>query len=151
MDRLDVQTSRTQPAMTWVLGLIMIPLALGVMFMGISDGGSPVPVGLGVLMLATFGGVSWLVRRGHSRSVRCFSGDGLERNDGRRFAWTELERVVDQVRANPARPGELALWRTEIWFRGGESAWLLPMRVANRGEAEAFVRALPCEHALKHV
>lgn len=103
------------------------------------------------MMLATFAGVSWLMRRGHSRSVRYFSGEGLERNDGRRFAWTELERVVDQVRNNPARPGELALWRTEIWFRGGESAWLLPMRVSNRGEVKAFVRALPCEHAQKNV
>jgi len=151
MDRLDVQTRRMQPVMAAVLGLIMVPLALLNIVMGLRDGVSVVPLAIGVLMLGTFGGVMWLVRRGHSRSVRYFSAEGLERNDGRWMPWTELERVVDQVRANPASPGDLALWRTEIWFRGGESAWLLPTRVANRRQVDAFVHSLPCEHAQKNV
>jgi hypothetical protein len=147
MDRLDVQTSKLQPVLAVVLCLIMGPLALGSMIVGLDDGLSPVPVAIGGLMLATLGGVLWLQRRGHSRSVRYFSDTGLERNDGQFLAWENLERVVDQVRANPASPGDKALWRTEIRFRDGEAAWLLPMRVGNRREVDGFVRALPCEHA----
>jgi hypothetical protein len=147
MDRLDVETSRMQPVLVAILGVIFIPLAVMSMITGVSDGGSPVGVMLGLLMLATFGGVMWLVRRGHSRSVRYFSTEGLRRNDGTSLAWADLERVVHQVRVNPAMPGDKKLWRTEIWFRNGQSAWLLPMRVGNRRQVDGFVAALPCEHA----
>lgn len=47
MDRLDVRTSRMQPVLAWTLGLIMVPLALGAMFTGLSGGVSPVPSALG--------------------------------------------------------------------------------------------------------
>jgi hypothetical protein len=151
MDRLDVQTSRLQPVLAVILGVIMVPLAVLTMFVGLQDGVSVMPLAMSVLMLATFGGVMWLIRRGHSRSVRYFSTEGLERNDGRWLPWTDLERVVDQVRPNPARPGDVKLWRTEIWFRNGESAWLLPLRVGNRREVDAFVHSLPCDHTQKNV
>jgi hypothetical protein len=151
MNRLDVQTSRLQPVLMMILGAIFIPLALLSMFVGIRDGFSPMPVVMGVVMLATFGGISWIVRRAHGRSVRCFSDEGLERNDGRRFGWAELERVVHQVRPDPANPGQKRLWRTEIWFRNGQSAWLLPLRVGNRREVSDFVDGLPCEHTEKNV
>lgn len=39
-----------------------------------------------------------------------------------------------------------ALWRTEIQFKNGESAWLLPTKVSNFREASEFVLNLPCEH-----
>lgn len=150
MNRLDVQTSRMQPVLMMVLGAIFIPLALLSMFVGIKDG-SMMPMGMGVVMLATFGGILCIVRRAHGRSVRYFSDEGLERNDGRRLDWADLERVVHQVRANPANPAEKRLWRTEIWFRNGQSAWLLPLRVGNRREVSEFVGGLPCEHTEKDV
>jgi hypothetical protein len=146
MDRLNVETSRLQPVLVGILGLIFIPLAVLSLFTGLSSGVSVMPVAMGVLMLVTFGGVMWLIRRGHTKSVRYFSSDGLERNDGQWLAWTDLERVIDHVRIDPARPGEKKLWRTEIWFRGGRSAWLLPTRISNRGQVDGFVRGLPCEH-----
>ena len=151
MNRLDVQTSKVQPVMAVILGLIVIPLALGSIIVSLKDGINVVGLGMGVLMLATFGGVLWLQRRAHSRSVRYFSDEGLERNDGQWLPWTELERVVNQVRADPANPAKKALWRTEIWFRNGQSAWLLPLRVGNRQEVTAFLHSLPCEHAEKNV
>ena len=135
-----------QPVLVVILGLIFIPLAAGSLFTGLSSGVSVMPVAMGVLMLATFGGVMWLIRRGHARSVRYFSGDGLERNDGQWLAWADLERVVNQVRVDPLASGGKKLWRTEIWFRGGRSAWLLPARIGNRQQVDGRVRGLPCEH-----
>ena len=134
-----------------ILGLIFIPLAALSLITGLSSGVSLMPVAMGLLMLATFGGVMWLIRRGHTRSVRYFSSEGLERNDGQWLAWADLERVVDQVRIDPASPGQPRLWRTEIWFRDGRSAWLLPTRISNRPQVDGFVRALPCEHAQEKV
>lgn len=146
MDRLDVETSRMQPVLVAILGLIFIPLGALSLITGVMDGFSMMPVAMGVLMLATFGGVMWLVRRGHTRSVRYFSSEGLERNDCQWLAWADLERVVNQIRIDPAT-NDKALWRTEIWFRGGQSAWLLPTRISNRPQVDGFVRGLPCEHA----
>ncbi|HEX8452955.1 MAG TPA: hypothetical protein VF647_12715 [Longimicrobium sp.] len=151
MNRLDVQTSRMQPVMAAILGVIMVPLGLLSLYGGVKDGIEVGPLGIGVLMLATFGGVMWLGRRGHSRSVRYFSDEGLERNDGQWLAWSDLQRVVDQVRPDPGRPDQLQLWRTEIEFKSGEKAWLLPTRIANRGEVTAFVRGLPCEYTQTRV
>lgn len=151
MDRLDVQTSRMQRVMAAILGVMMVPLGLLSLFAGVKDGVSVMPLGMGVLMLATFGGVMCMVRRGHSRSVRYFSNEGLERNDGQWLAWSDLQRVVDQVRPDPGRPDQLKLWRTEIQFRSGETAWLLPTRVGNRREVTAFVNGLPCEHTQTRV
>jgi hypothetical protein len=109
-----------------------------------------VPIVMGLLMLAMFGFVVWVVRRGGSRSVRYFSEEGLQRGDGRWLPWTELERVVYQVRVRPGT-GARGLWRTEIWFKNGESAWLLPLRVRNFDDVGGLVASLPCEHSEKNV
>lgn len=146
MDRLEVQTSRMQPVLMGVMGAIFIPLGVASIYVGVSDGFSAVPVALGVAMLATFVGIRWLTRRAHGRSVRWFTREGLERNDGQRYAWSDLERVVHQVRNDPARPGKKALWRIEIWFTGGRCAWLVPLRVGNPREVSELVAGLPCEH-----
>jgi hypothetical protein len=92
--------------------------------------------------LALYGAVVWLVRRGHGRSVKSFSDLGLVRNDGRTFAWAELSRVVNQVRF---RANIKVIWRTEIHFKNGESAWLIPAKVSNYHEVSEYVRNLPCE------
>ena len=75
--------------------------------------------------------------------VRSFSDEGLVRNDGQSFAWAELYRVVDRVRV---RNGRKYLWRTEIQFHSGESAWLIPSKIRNYGEVAALVSRLRCEH-----
>jgi hypothetical protein len=150
MDRLDVETSKQQSMMAIVAGVIMVPLGFGSLASGLMQGFSIVPVAIGVMMLAMFGVVMALVRRGRVKSVRYFSQDGLERGDRRFLWWSDLERVVQQIRVNPAN-GQKALWRTEIWFRNGESAWLLPLRVRNFPEVHQLVRSLPCEHTEKNV
>lgn len=144
MNRLTVANSRLQPVMGAIAGVIMVPLGLASLVGGVTRGFAPMPIVLGVMLLGMFGVVVAIVRRGGARSVRYFSDEGLERGDGKRLAWSDLERVVNQVRRSPA--GKRWLWRTEIRFRGGQSAWLLPLRVRNFDEVRDFVRTLPCEH-----
>ena len=148
MSRLNVETSRQPFAATVVAGVIMVPLGLGVLVSGVAGGMEIVPMGLGAALLATFAGVVWLTRRAHARSVRYFSDEGLERNDGRWLPWADLERVIYQVRVVG---GDKKLWRTEIRFRDDQAAWLLPLRVRNGRDVSDFVGSLPCEHTEKPV
>jgi hypothetical protein len=67
------------------------------------------------------------------------------RNDGRGFTWADLSRVIDRVRLNRVT-GIQFIWRTEIQFRDGETAWLLPTKISNFAEVYELVRGLPCEH-----
>ena len=147
MRRLEVKTSKLQLVLAVLLGLFFVPLGLLSLANGLSKGFKVVPVGIGLMMLAAFAAVMWLVRRGHARSVRYFSDEGLVRNDGRSFAWADLSRVVDQIRITSLAHGTKAVWRTEIQFRNGESAWLIPTKVGNYPEVRELVRRLPCEHA----
>ena len=144
--RLEVKPNRLPSVSAVVLGLVCVPLGLGSLYAGLAGGPRLLPVAAGVLMLALFGFVFWLVRRGRRRSVKYFGVKGLERNDGRSFAWPGLRRVVDQVRVSPST-GRRVVWRTEIQFGDGESAWLIPSKISNYDEVEAFVRSLDCEHA----
>ena len=147
MSRLEVKTSKLRHVLVALLGLFFIPLGLTSLAGGLLGGFEIVPFGLGLLMLSTFAAVMWLVRRGHASSVRYFSDEGLVRNDGRSFAWADLSRVVHQIRITSLAHGTKAIWRTEIQFRNGESAWLIPTKVGNYPEVSEFVRRLPCEHA----
>jgi len=150
MNRLDVQTSKLQPMMAALAGLIMVPIGLASLVSGVMRGFAIMPLALGVMMLAMFGALVALVRKGGSKSVRYLTEEGMERGDGRWLPWTELERVVNQIRVRPGT-GSKAIWRTEIWFKNGESAWLLPLRVRNFPEVFQLVSTLPCEHTEKNV
>lgn len=147
MSRLEVKTSKLQLVLAVLLGVFFVPLGLVSLAGGLLRGFRIVPVMLGLAMLVMFAAVMWLVRRGHAKSVKYFSDEGLVRNDGRSFAWADLSRVVDQIRITSLAHGTKAVWRTEIQFRNGESAWLIPTKVGNYPEVSEFVRGLPCEHA----
>ena len=137
MSQLEVRADRLTLILVILLGLFFVPMGLGLLTSaGIAH------AAIGLVCLALFGVVVWLVRRGHKRSVKRFSEEGLVRNDGRSFAWAELHRVVDSVRV---RNGRKYLWRTEIQFNDGESAWLIPSKIRNYGEVAALVGRLPCE------
>jgi hypothetical protein len=146
MNRLDVKTSKLQLVLAALLGCFFIPLGLLNLGNGFLKGLAIVPLGLGFMMLAAFGVIIWLVRRGHAKSVKYFSDEGLMRNDGRGFTWAELDRVVDQIRMNPRSGNTKFIWRTEIQFKNGEGAWLIPAKVENFREVREYVSHLPCEH-----
>lgn len=145
--RLEVKTRGLQFAMLVLLGLFMVPLGALLLIGELSKGSrlAPAPLAIGLAPLAAYGAVVWLFRRAHVRSVKYFSGEGLVRNDGRSFAWADLGRVVDRIRLNRVTRIKY-IWRTEIHFNNGDSAWLLPTKIGNLPEVYELVGTLPCEH-----
>ncbi len=146
MNRLEVKASKTTFVLVILLGLFFIPVGLVSLLNGLLNGFNVVPLGIGLMCLSLFGVVVWLILRGHRKSVKYFSDEGLVRNDGRSFAWSELSRVVDQYRITSVTHQTKAIWRTEIQFGNGESAWLIPAKISNYREVSEFIRNLPCEH-----
>jgi len=145
--RLEVKTRGLQFVSLILLGLFMVPLGSALVIGELAKGARLAPALLltGIAPLVMYGVVAWLFRRAYVKSVKFFSDDGLVRNDGRSFAWAGLSRVVDRVRLNRVT-GVKFVWRTEIQFQDGESAWLLPTKISNFTEVYELVRSLPCEH-----
>ena len=144
---LEVKTRNLQFILVVLLGLFMVPLGSLLLIGELSKGSklAPAMLMIGLTTLITYGAVAWMFRRGHVKSVKYFSNEGLVRNDGRSFAWTDLSRVVDRVRFNRVTNFK-GIWRTEIQFKNGGSAWLLPTKISNLPEVYELVRGLPCEH-----
>lgn len=145
MARLVVRSNQSAFVSLVILALIFVPLSLG-NFWQLRHGFRLSPVLWGLLPVLLFAPVLYLARRGHSRSVKIFTEDGLTRNDGCRFSWADLDFVIDQIHRNPRAGYGDRLWRTEIHFKDGQCAWLIPSRIANRPEVERYVAALLCEH-----
>ncbi|HEX8456211.1 MAG TPA: hypothetical protein VF656_02725 [Pyrinomonadaceae bacterium] len=144
MNRLEVKASKVPFVLVILLGLFFVPLGLANLFMGLLKGFNIAQFGLGLMLLVLFAVIVWLVLRAHGRSVKHLSEEGLVRNDGRSFSWSELSRVVDKVRVRPS--GRKTIWRTEIRFKDGDSAWVIPAKVSNYDEVISLVAGLPCEH-----
>ena len=144
MNQLEVKASKTPFALVILLGLFFIPMGLVCVLSGLLRGFNIVPLGIGLMCLLMFGVIVWIILRAHRKSVNYLSEEGLVRNDGRSFSWSELSRVVDKVRVRPT--GRKTIWRTEIRFKNGESAWVIPMKVSNYAEVGPLVDSLPCEH-----
>lgn len=144
MDQLDVKASKFQLILTIALGIFFVPAGLGMVATNIMGGIKPVPVIIGLLLLVSFAAVAMLYLRGRGFSVASFNDQGLTRNDGRTFEWANLGRVVDKMTVQPGSAVK-KLWRTEIQFNDGSAAWLIPGKVANHKEVNAFVSNLSCE------
>jgi hypothetical protein len=146
MKRLEIKTRNLQLILLVVLGLFMVPLGLLVLINELrSPWFTPARLMVGLMPIIIFGAVAWLFRRAYIKSVKYFSDEGLVLNNGKSFAWTDLSQVVNQVRLNRVT-NAMGIWRTELQFKNGESAWLLPTKISNFREVYAFVRSLPCEH-----
>ena len=145
MNGLEVKTSKTQLVCLIILAFFVVPLAGGTIYSSFRRGFSPAPFLIGFVMLALYGVILWLVLRAHRRSVRFFSDEGLTRHDGHRFPWSDLSHVINQMHRRRNMPGDF-LWRTEIHFKDGGCAWLLPLKVGNFREVSDYVARLPCEH-----
>jgi hypothetical protein len=144
LNRLEVKANKTTFVLVILLGLFFIPMGLVSLLSGLLNGFNIVPFGIGLMCLILFGVIVWLTLRGHRKSVKYFSDESLVRNDGQSFSWPELSRVVDKVRVRPS--GRKTIWRTEIQFKDGESAWVIPGKVSNYAEVGTLVDSLPCEH-----
>jgi|GEM_PF-1513831 len=143
MKSLEVETSKQQFIAAILLGVFIIPMAFLSMTSTLRRGFRIAPIALGLVILAVYVVVLWLLRRARARSVKRFSLNGLERFDGQSFAWSDLTRVVKQIKKRGYRRFH---WRTEIHFANGKSAWLLPGSISNLEEVSAYIEGLPCEH-----
>lgn len=143
MTRLAVRPNNTVFICLLVLVAFFGLLSLGNLLQ-LRHGFRLTPIVWAFLPIAMFAPILWLVRRGHARSVKVFTEDGLVRNDGVRFSWSELDCVIEQLHRFQNRPD--VLWRVEIHFKSGDCAWLIPNKIANRAEVLSYVAALPCEH-----
>ena len=145
MNRLEVKTSKLQFILVVLLGLFFVPVGLLLLIDAVLKGFKIVPLGISVMSLVIYGVVFWLVLRAYLKSVKYFSDEALVCNNGRSYAWADLSRVVDQIRFHRITSVK-TIWRTEIQFKNGESAWLIPVKISNFPEVHEFVRKLPCEH-----
>lgn len=93
------------------------------------------------LVLSLIGTCIFLTIRAKRRAARFFDSSGITRGDGRRFAWNEFRGVV--AKTATSRYALKYVWRVELVFASGESAWLIPQRVKNSAEVFAFVDTLP--------
>ncbi len=150
---LKVKTSKAPIIAIAVLGILLVPLELFFLVAGIITFNG-VGIAIGLMGLVVFSLALGLFLWGYFKSVKHFTNDGLTRNDGRQFYWKELNRVAYQKSRMPiktrSRSGS-SLWRIEIQFRDGSSAWVIPAKILNFGEVSNFVDGLPCEHIREKV
>jgi len=145
MNRLEVKTSKLQFILVVLLGFFFVPIGLLLLVNGVLKGFQLVPLVIGFMCLIMYGVVFWLVLRAYLKSVKYFSDEALVCNNGKSYAWADLSRVVNQIRLHRITSVK-TIWRTEIQFKNGESAWLIPVKISNFPEVQEFVSKLPCEH-----
>ena len=74
---------------------------------------------------------------------------GVTRGDGRHFAWQDFCGVISQTAFNQ-RTQRRYLWRKELAFADGETAWIIPNRIKNYNEISAFLDTLPRAESEKY-
>jgi hypothetical protein len=142
---LEVKVSKVQYVAASVLAVIMLPLSLFSLIRGVTRQ-SLIPLLLGSVFMMLVAAVFYLVGRGRRNSVKRFTDRGLTRGDLSELPWADLEKVIDVMHTEH---GKRYIWRTEIQFKNGRSAWVIPSKVSNYPEVRAFVDALACEHVSK--
>ena len=140
---IQIKSSQLQITSLVLLGLFLIPVSLMTIKDAVQRGFKIGPLILGLVMLSLYVVALRLNLRGRRRSVKSFSETGLVRRDGQQFAWKDLSRVVVQIKISGRKRVH---WRTEIHFKPGECAWVLPRSISNRDEMRAYLDSLPCEH-----
>lgn len=86
--------------------------------------------------------------RARRQVVKTFDASGVTRGDGRHFRWAEFCGVVMQTARN--RFGQTYIWRKELAFSDGETAWIIPNRIKNYDEVSEYISRLP-QAVLKEV
>lgn len=84
---------------------------------------------------------SFLQIRARRNALKLIDASGFTRGDGRHFAWTEFCGAISLTARN--RFGNTYIWRTELTFANGESAWLISPRIQNYEEVFGYVDGLP--------
>ncbi len=142
---LQVRTSKFQLIIVILLSLFVLPFSLMLVISNISRGPDlrPIELLIGILPFFMFGIVLWRSVGAHLRSVRSLSADGVQTNSGARYDWSGLDKIIDRVRSRGL--DRKHIWRTELHFANGKSAWLLPSRVKNLDEVYDYLSKMRLE------
>ena len=95
-----------------------------------------------ILFLSIF---LFLILRARRNIVQTIDDSGITRGDGRYFRWQEFCGVISQTAFNQ-RTQRRSIWREELAFETGETAWIIPNRIKNYSEISAFLDTLPRAH-----
>ncbi len=82
-----------------------------------------------------------LIYKAKKNAVRYFEPSGIGRGDLRHVPWQDFRGVI--VRTGISRFGQKYVWRIELVFADGVKAWIIPQRIKNFDEVNAFVNKLP--------
>lgn len=88
------------------------------------------------------GVVTFLMLRARRKVVHLFDSSGVTRGDNRHFDWDEFRGVKTWMDVNMLSRRRY-IWRVELVFEGGETAWVLPYRVHNHNEVLEYLATLP--------
>ena len=80
--------------------------------------------------------------RARRNAARSIDNSGITRGDGRHFSWNDFCGVVSQTAFN-RRTQRKYVWRVELAFENGETAWLIPNRIKNYDEVFNYIANLP--------
>ncbi len=136
--RIEVQQKRIYDVL---FAFIVIFFGGMMLLLLLTNGIRNVSVILSVLILVFLSVFCFLMLRAKRRTVRLFDASGIKRGDGRQFSWSEFGGVVTRIDINYAR--QKYVWRIELAFANGESAWIIPNRIKNAEEVFNYVAALP--------
>lgn len=92
-----------------------------------------------VLFLSIFLFVMFRAKR---NAVKMIDNSGVTRGDGRHFSWNDFCGVISQIAYNRTTQRRY-LWREELAFENGETAWIIPNRIKNYNEISAYLDTLP--------
>lgn len=100
--------------------------------------GLVINVGNGAIILVVWS----LLFRARRTAARLFDDVGVTRGDKRRFDWNDFRGVTSRIDIN-LRSRRKYLWRVELVFADGETAWIIPNRVKNYDEVFEYLATLP--------
>lgn len=97
---------------------------------------------LGVPLILFISVFLFLMFRAKKNVVKMIDNSGITRGDGKHFSWQNFCGVVQQIAFNQ-RTQRKYVWRVELAFADGETAWIIPNRVKNYDEVFDYVTQLP--------
>jgi len=92
-----------------------------------------------ILFLVIF---CFVMLRANRQVVTSIDVSGIKRGDGRQFSWNEFCGKITQTAINRQTQTRY-IWRIELVFADGETAWLIPNRIKNYDEVFSFISQLP--------
>lgn len=141
MDRIIVKRSNLDFILLFLFGLFFIPGGVFFMILGVIDSFQPIFILVGFMAWGCFVAFLILILRAYLKSVKYLTNEGLTRNDGRSFMWSELSRVEKKPMGRRMGGGTL-VWRTETYFRDGSVAWLISSKTNNFEEVNDVLQRM---------